>query len=129
MEFVGEELGMAQVPAGVTDVLATLSLVSLVIERIIEFIVAQGFPVTPGFLGPGSNSRRLAAFCLAVVFGTIVVARTRLGLLARLDPGAGGGFDVFFTGLLLAAGTQPIHSVLRILEQKKGARDSMGESR
>ena len=120
---------MAQVPAGVTDVLATLSLVSLVIERIIEFIVAQGFPATPGFLGPGTNSRRLATFCLAIVFGTIVVAQTRLGLLARLDPGAGGGFDVFFTGLLLAAGTQPIHSIQRILDQKKGARDSMGESR
>ncbi|MGE5599522.1 MAG: hypothetical protein ACM3XS_09100 [Bacteroidota bacterium] len=108
---------------GVMDLLAALSVVSLGLERIVEFVVARAFPPRSGaFLGPGTESRRLAAFGLATLLGMLVISQTSFGLLGRLDPRAGRWFDVIFTGLLLAAGTQPIHSLMRLLELKSNGR-------
>ncbi len=113
---------MLQPPPGVIELLAALSVVSLVLERIVEFVVAQAFPTNPKeALGPGTNSRRLASFALATLMGMAVISQTSFGLLQRMDPQASRWFDVIFTGLLLAAGTQPIHSLMAILENKKDA--------
>ena len=103
----------------ISEVLAVLSVISLVLERIIEFIVANLFPAGKGLLGPETNSRRLATFVLATGFGILIVSQTSLGILRQVNPQADRWLDTVFTGLLLAAGTQPIHSVLRFLELKK----------
>ncbi|MGE5527757.1 MAG: hypothetical protein ACM3X6_01260 [Patescibacteria group bacterium] len=109
-----------QIPGGVFDLLAALSVVSLAIERIVEFVVAQVFPAGPHTaLGPGTESRRLAAFALACVLGMLAASQAGLGLLGRLNPHTVRWFDAFFTGLMLAAGTQPIHAAVRLLEMKK----------
>ncbi|NLG85234.1 MAG: hypothetical protein GX493_11650 [Firmicutes bacterium] len=108
-------------PKELYEALALLSVISLVLERIIEFIVANLFPTGEGFLGPNTNSRRLATFLLATGLGMLVAAQASLGLLQRVNPQAGRWFDTVFTGLLLAAGTQPIHAVLRFIELKKDA--------
>ncbi|MCL6613110.1 MAG: hypothetical protein K6U03_00585 [Firmicutes bacterium] len=115
--------------AKITEFLVVLSVIALVLERIIEFIVAHAFPTGEGFLGPNTNSRRLATFLLATLFGILVVSQTSLGLLQRVDPKASRWFDVVFTGLLLAAGTQPIHSLLRLLELKKETQDTAVKAR
>ncbi|MGQ9779919.1 MAG: hypothetical protein ACUVRM_08600 [Bacillota bacterium] len=56
---------------------------------------------------------------MATGLGILVVSQTSLGILQRVNPQAGRWFDTVFTGLLLAAGTQPIHSILRLMELKK----------
>jgi len=113
-----------QTPAGVTELLAIMCVVSLLIERILEFVVEHAFPAKGEFLGPGTASRRMATFALATVLGILVASQTSLGILAKLNPGVGRWFDLLFTGLLLAAGTQPIHSAVTLMETKKHKRQA-----
>lgn len=108
-----------QAPAGVMELLAIMAVVSLLIERILEFIVEHAFPTKGEFLGHGTASRRMATFTLATVLGILVASQTSMGILAKLNPGVGRWFDLLFTGLLLAAGTQPIHAAVTLLEVKK----------
>lgn len=92
--------------------LAVLAL-SLIIERATEKIL---------YLMPVRH-RKLYAWLASTILGLLISFVFRFGLMRELGLTVGseiaGWLDYFITGILLAAGSEPIHSLVDVLAAKK----------
>src|SRR5712691_12658103 len=69
--------------------------------------------------GRGIELRRHMSRLLALVFGVLTAHFANIGLLGRLGLPTSEAWDVFLSGLLLASGAEPVHPVVRWIEEKK----------
>lgn len=86
---------------------------SLIIERVTDKIL---------YLVP-ARRRRIYAWLVSSVLGLLISFLFRFGIMTELGLVAGSGMaawlDYLITGILLASGSEPVHSIVSALAIKK----------
>lgn len=94
-------------------VLVALLCLSLIIERVTDKVL---------FLVP-ARSRRIYAWLTSTALGLVITFLFRFGIMKELGLVASSAIaawlDYLVTGILLAAGSEPIHSLVGVLATKK----------
>lgn len=86
---------------------------SLIIERVTEKIL---------YFVPARN-KKIYAWIVSTALGLLISFAFRFGVMKELGLVTGseiaGWLDYFVTGILLASGSEPVHSVIEVLAIKK----------